>query len=189
MRHCSECGAAVQIQIPAGDNRPRHVCPDCGVVHYQNPKLIVGCIPEWGDQLLLCRRAIQPRYGLWTLPAGFMETGETAQAGAARETLEESGATVEVGSLHTMYNLPYASQMYLLFRAKLVAQEVNPGIESLEVEFFREKDIPWLDIAFPVIRETLWLHFRDRERGYTGLHTGDIVRVPGDLRRYHIYSR
>lgn len=186
MRYCSQCGTAVQLQVPPGDNRPRHVCLACGAVHYQNPKMVVGCLPEWQDRLLLCRRAIEPRYGLWTLPAGFMELGETLQEGAARETLEEAGAQVEMGELYTLFNLPHINQVYLLFRSRLLELDFAPGTESLEVALFREQEVPWMDIAFPVIRETLWLYFRDRARGDFGLHTGDIVRVPGELRRYRI---
>jgi ADP-ribose pyrophosphatase YjhB (NUDIX family) len=148
--------------------------------------MVVGCLPEWQDRLLLCRRAIEPRYGLWTLPAGFMELGETLQEGAARETLEEAGAQVEMGELYTLFNLPHINQVYLLFRSRLLELDFAPGTESLEVALFREQEVPWMDIAFPVIRETLWLYFRDRARGDFGLHTGDIVRVPGELRRYRI---
>jgi len=116
-----------------------------------------------------------------------METNETVQEGAARETLEESGAKVEVGNLYTMFSLPHVSQVYLLFRARIVAQDVKPGNESLEIGFFNETDTPWANIAFPVIRETLWLYWRDRAHGTFGLHTGDIVRIPGQLRRYRVH--
>ncbi len=186
MRYCSDCGSLIKQKIPPNDNRLRYVCTSCNKIYYQNPKPIVGCLPEWQDRLLLCRRAIEPRLGLWTLPAGFMEEHETVQAGAARETWEEAGAKVEIKQLYTMFNLPYISQIYLLFRAQLLDPNVAPGTESLEVNFFQEQDIPWMDIAFPVIRETLWLYFRDKKQGAFKLHTGDIVRIPGALRRYRI---
>jgi len=190
MRYCSQCGSAVQMRVPVGDNRPRYVCPSCGTVHYQNPKMVVGCLPEWRERLLLCRRAIEPRYGLWTLPAGFMEQGETLQEGAARETLEEAGAQVAIGDLYTLFNLPHIDQVYLLFRSRLLNLDFAPGTESLEVALFSEQDMPWMDIAFPVVRETLRLYFRDRSQGGFGLHSGDIVRASGGLvRRYRIALR
>jgi len=148
--------------------------------------MVVGCVPEWRGQLLLCRRAIEPRYGLWTLPAGFMEQGETLQEGAIRETLEEAGARVAIGTLYTLFNLPHVNQVYLLFRSQLLDLDFAPGSESLEVALFRERDIPWMDIAFPVIRETLWRYFRDDSRGAFGLYSGDIVRAPTEPRRYRI---
>jgi ADP-ribose pyrophosphatase YjhB (NUDIX family) len=190
VNYCSQCGNAVNLEIPPQDNKPRHVCSHCGAIHYQNPKPVVGCLPELDGRLLLCRRAIEPRYGLWTLPAGFMETGETVQAGAARETLEESGATVEVNHLYAMFSLPHVSQIYLLFRSRVIAQDTLPGNESLEIGFFNEKDLPWSNLAFPVIRETLWLYWRDYAHGAFNLHTGNIIRTSGQLRRYrvHLYS-
>lgn len=151
--------------------------------------MVVGCLPEWQDHLLLCRRAIEPRYGLWTLPAGFMEQGETLQEGAARETLEEAGAQVEVGGLYGLFNLPHIDQVYLLFRSQLLNLDFAPGTESLEVALFSEQDIPWMDIAFPVVRETLCCYFRDRSQGSFGLHVGDIVRATDALRRYRVTFR
>ena len=143
-----------------------------------------GCIPIWKDQVLLCRRAIEPRQGLWTLPAGFMENGETAQQGAARETLEEANARVEVGSLYTLFNLPHIDQVYLLFRARLLDRGFGPGDESLEVRLFREAEIPWDEIAFPVVGETLRLFFADAGRGEFPLRGGTIERVSETPRRY-----
>lgn len=165
---------------------PRHVCAECGTIHYQNPKIVVGCIPEWGDQLLLCKRAIEPRYGLWTLPAGFMENGETVQQGAARETLEEAQAQVEVGALYALFNLPHINQVYMLFRARLRAPEYGPGAESLETQLMSESEIPWDEIAFPVIHESLQLYFRDRATGRFPLRTGSIRRLEGQARRYEV---
>jgi ADP-ribose pyrophosphatase YjhB (NUDIX family) len=174
MNFCSECGGAVVLRVPAGDHLPRHVCPDCGTIHYQNPKMIVGCLPEWEDKVLLCRRAIEPKYGLWTLPAGFMENGETTREGAARETWEEAGARIEMGSLYTLYNLPHINQVYLMFRARLLDLDFQPGIESLEARLFTEAEIPWDEIAFRTVRATLEQYFSDRRDGTFDFHFGDI---------------
>lgn len=165
---------------------PRHVCAECGTIHYQNPKIVVGCIPEWENQLLLCKRAIEPRYGLWTLPAGFMENGETVQQGAARETLEEAKAKVEVGSLYALFNLPHINQVYMLFRARLLAPEFGPGAESLETQLMTESEIPWDEIAFPVIHEALQFYFRDLATGQFPLRAGSIRRLDRPGRRYEV---
>lgn len=166
MKYCSACGAdRIESRIPAGDNLPRFVCAACGAIHYQNPKVVVGCLPEWEDRVLLCRRAIEPRHGLWTLPAGFLENGETVIAGAARETLEEANARVAIGELYTMISLPHISQIYVMFRARLVDLDFGPGHESLEVRLFREDEIPWEDIAFRTIGRTLRNFFLDRRLG------------------------
>jgi ADP-ribose pyrophosphatase YjhB (NUDIX family) len=186
MKYCSECGSEVALRVPRGDDRPRHVCGTCDTIHYQNPKIVVGCIPEWEDKILLCRRAIEPRHGLWTLPAGFMENSETTQQGAARETWEEAKARVGVGALYTMFNLPHINQVYLVFRSRLLDLDFGPGPESLDVRLFDEADIPWGEIAFPVIKETLALYFRDRAAGGFALRAGDIVRLDGDIRRYEV---
>jgi ADP-ribose pyrophosphatase YjhB (NUDIX family) len=186
MKYCSECGSPVALSVPRGDDRLRHVCGACGTVHYQNPKIVVGCIPEWEDRILLCRRAIEPRYGFWTLPAGFMEKGETSQQGAARETLEEAGARVEVGGLYSLFNLPHIDQVYLLFRGRLLDLDFAAGEESLEVGLFAEAEMPWAELAFPVIKESLKLYFKDRTDGGFRQHSGDIVRLGGDMRRYRI---
>lgn len=186
MNYCSECGNAVKVSIPEGDNRPRHVCSSCGVIHYQNPKVVVGCIPIWEQRVLLCRRAIEPRYGLWTVPAGFMENGETSQQGAARETLEEACARVDVEGLYTLFNLPHINQVYLLYRSRLLDLDFAAGDESLEVALFHEHEIPWDEIAFAVIRESLRLYFADRPRGDFPLRSGTIERLPGEGRRLRI---
>lgn len=174
MKYCSECGSSVVLRVPEGDQLPRHVCPDCGVIHYQNPKMVVGSIPEWEDKVLLCRRAIEPRYGLWTLPAGFMENGETTREGAARETWEEAGAHIEMGALYTLYNLPHINQVYLMFRARLLDLDFQPGIESLETRLFSESEIPWDELAFRTVRSTLEQYFNDRRGGAFDFHFGDI---------------
>ncbi|EXJ14056.1 NUDIX hydrolase [Imhoffiella purpurea] len=176
MNYCSDCGAPVTLLVPEGDNRERHVCDRCGTIHYQNPKMVVGCIPEWEGKVLLCRRAIQPRLGLWTLPAGFMERGETTRDGAVRETLEEANARVRVGPLYCLFNLPHIDQVYMLFRARLLDLDFHPGEESLEVRLFAEHEIPWDALAFQPIRETLRLFFRDRAAGIREMRSGDIVR-------------
>lgn len=178
MKFCSQCGAPLRIEVPPGDNRPRHVCPSCGAIHYQNPKMVVGCIPEWEDKILLCRRAIEPRYGLWTLPAGFMENGETTAEGAARETLEEAGARVDVLGLYSMISLPDINQVYLVFRARLLHLDFTHGEESLEARLFSEQEIPWEQMAFRTIQHTLERYFSDRRIGTFPLHEGHIHHKP-----------
>ena len=166
VNYCSACGAdRIELRIPDGDTLPRFVCGTCGAIHYQNPKVVVGCLPEWEDQVLLCRRAIEPRHGLWTLPAGFLENGETINAGAIRETLEEANARVAIGELYTVISLPHISQIYMVFRARLVDLDFGPGPESLEVRLFREEEIPWEDMAFRTIGRTLRNYFVDRRLG------------------------
>ena len=166
VKFCSHCGSdRIALGIPQGDHVPRYVCAACGTVHYQNPKVVVGCLPEWEDEVLLCRRAIEPRQGLWTLPAGFLENNETLHAGAARETLEEARARVEVGALYTMISLPQISQVYVIFRARLVDLDFGPGPESLDVRLFREEQIPWEELAFRTIGRTLRNYFLDRKQG------------------------
>ena len=174
MNFCSHCGCSVVIRTPDGDHLPRQICASCGTIHYQNPKMVVGCIPEWEDKILLCRRAIEPKYGLWTLPAGFMENGETTLEGAARETWEEAGARIEIGSLYTLFNLPHINQVYLMFRARLLDLNYQSGVESLETRLFSEAEIPWDEIAFHTVRATLELYFQDRRGGDFEFHFGDI---------------
>ncbi len=175
MNFCSHCGAPVSLRIPVGDSLPRHVCDRCGTVHYQNPKLVIGALPEWQDRILLCRRAIEPRYGFWTLPAGFMENAETTAEAAARETLEEACARVEIGDLFSLINVPHISQVHLVYRARLIDLEFAPGAETLEVALFAEKDIPWDAIAFRSIAMTLQYFYGDRRSGGYRLHVGDVV--------------
>ncbi|MCZ6575187.1 MAG: NUDIX hydrolase [Acidiferrobacterales bacterium] len=186
MNFCSHCGAAVTRRVPAGDTLPRYVCDACETVHYQNPKIVAGCIPEWEDKILLCRRAIEPRHGLWTLPAGFMEKGETTLQAAARETLEEAGARVEVGPLYTVFSLPHIDQVYLFYRGRLTDLDYAPGSESLEVDLFHEHVVPWGQLAFRVVRETLKLYYQDRRTGQFRTHVGDIVRMPGTAAEYEV---
>lgn len=175
MNYCCHCGAPVRLHVPPGDNLPRYVCDACQTIHYQNPKIVVGCIPEWEGRVLLCRRAIDPRLGLWTLPAGFMENEETTSQAAARETLEEANANVAVGDLFALFNLPHLSQVYLVFRGRLLDPDFSPGPESLEVGLFQEARIPWEQLAFQTIRDTLRHYFADRRTGIYRLHSADIV--------------
>ena len=153
------------MKIPADDSRERHVCESCGIVHYFNPRNVVGSIPVFGNQILLCRRAIEPRHGYWTLPAGFMELGESTSAGAARETQEEAGAIVEIGPLYSLLNVPHAEQVHLFYLATMTSAEFQAGEESLEVALFSEQDIPWHEIAFPTVKQTLEWFFADRAAG------------------------
>lgn len=178
MNFCSHCGAPVSHRIPDGDNRHRYVCEVCGAIHYQNPRMVVGCLPEWEDRVLLCRRAIEPRLGLWTVPAGFMENGETTVEGAARETLEEAGARVEVLGLYSMISLPDIDQVYLLFRARLLDLDFAPGEESLETRLFGEHEIPWEQLAFRTVEMTLRQYFEDARGGDFPLRTGTILHRP-----------
>lgn len=184
MNYCSQCGSSIEIKVPEGDSRERHVCTRCGVIHYQNPNVVTGCIPEWEGRVLLCRRAIEPRKGYWTLPAGFLENGESTQQGALRETLEEANARVAVGPLYTLFSLPNISQVYMLFRGPLLDLDFSPGDESLEVRLFKEHEIPWDQLAFQVVVETLKYYFEDQRRGDFRLRSGVIERLPGEQRRY-----
>ena len=176
MKFCSHCGHSVVFEIPAGDDRPRHLCHDCGAIHYVNPRVIVGTLPYLGDQVLLCKRAIEPRYGLWTLPAGFMENGESSEQGALRESWEEARAKLRVDELFSVYDIPHINQVYLIYRGELTDTNFGPGPESLEVALFDEKDIPWEEMAFPVMTQTLQHYFKDRENGVFGLHRGVIEK-------------
>ena len=175
MKYCSLCGSPVEMRIPPDDNRTRHVCTNCGEIHYQNPKLIVGALPEWQDKILLCRRAIEPRHGLWTLPAGFMENGETIAEAATRETWEEANARIEIGELYSIYSLPYINQVHVLFRAKLLALDFWPGSESLEVKLFSEAEIPWNEIAFRPVRFSIEHYFAERNLGKFSFHVGELA--------------
>ncbi|MBI1396355.1 MAG: NUDIX domain-containing protein [Betaproteobacteria bacterium] len=174
MNFCSQCGATVSRRIPDGDNLPRWVCDSCGTIHYENPKLVVGCIAEWEDRILLCKRAIEPRLGYWTVPAGFMENGETTAQGAARETLEEANARVDISGLYAVYNIPHINQVYMLFRARLVDLDFSPGTETLETRLVTEAEIPWDELAFMTVRNTLHHYFADRARGLYRFHMGTI---------------
>lgn len=171
---CCACGAPVSLRVPAGDSLPRHVCNACGAIHYRNPRLIVGALPEWEDRVLLCRRAIEPCIGLWTLPAGFMENGESVATAAVRETVEEARARIELGEMFSLISVPHISQVHVTYRARLLDLDFSPGEESLEVALFREEEVPWDRIAFRTIATTLRHYFTDRRAGHFRLHTGEI---------------
>jgi ADP-ribose pyrophosphatase YjhB (NUDIX family) len=175
VKYCCQCGARGSYRIPQGDDRPRFVCSACQAVHYDNPKLVVGCIPVWKERLLLCRRAIEPRYGKWTIPAGFLEIGETVQDGAKRETLEEAGAKVEHLKPYALYNLSFIGQIYLIFLSRLQDGNFSAGHESIDVGLFDEHEIPWDDMAFPVIGKILRRYFEDVASGHFTFHIGDIT--------------
>ncbi len=176
MNFCSNCGAPVVSKVPDGDQRPRFVCTRCGTIHYKNPLLVLGCVPEWGDRILLCRRAIEPRLGFWTVPAGFMENGETLQHAAARECYEEALATVEIGSLLAVVSVTHAAQVHMMFRARLLKPEFGAGAESLEVGLFSEAEIPWSELAFPSGEFTLRKYYEDRAAGREDHHFTELNR-------------
>lgn len=178
MKYCPQCGGAIEHRIPQGDHLPRHICRDCHTIHYHNPRVITGCLPIWQDKVLLCKRAIEPRYGYWTLPAGFLEIGETVAQGAARETLEEAQARVEVGQLFSFINVTYIGQIYTLYLARLLDLDFGPGEESLEVELMSEEQIPWGELAFPTVKLSLEDYFADRHSGQFRLHTHDLTTPP-----------
>lgn len=177
MKFCNACGATVELCIPHEDSRARHVCTVCELIHYENPKLVVGAIPVWQDKILLCKRAIEPRYGLWTLPGGFMENGESTGEAACRETLEEAGARIQLDGLYSMYSLPYIDQVHLLFRATLLDLDFAAGVESLEVKLFSESEIPWEALAFRPVRYSLEHYFAERKTGQFSLHEG-VLQPP-----------
>jgi ADP-ribose pyrophosphatase YjhB (NUDIX family) len=178
MNFCPSCGARVARRIPEGDHLPRDVCESCQAIHYENPKLVAGCVPESGGLILLCRRAIEPRRGYWTVPAGFMENGETLQQAAARECHEEALARVEIQDPCAIVHVLHAHQVHVLFRAVLADGSYGIGVESLEVGLYDERDIPWPEIAFPSVEFTLRRYFEDRTRGERGLHFKTFERAP-----------
>ncbi len=186
MKFCSACGSArLELRVPDGDTLPRFVCAQCRTIHYQNPKIVVGCLPEREGRILMCRRAIEPRSGLWTLPAGFLENGETLAAGAVRETLEEANARVGDLELYTIISLPQINQVYMMFRARLTDVDFGPGPESLEVTLYDEADVPWEELAFRTITRTLRNFMLDRKLGSFPVRVSALERrppLPPDLR-------
>ena len=174
IQHCRVCGAATQYRMPPDDNRERAICSACGEIHYENPLNVVGTVPVWGDQVLLCRRNIEPRHGMWTLPAGFMELGESTGEGALRETIEEAGANVEMQGLFSVLNVVRVGQVHFFYRARMLDTSLNPGPESIEARLFREDEIPWDLLAFRTVRQTLELFFADRRCGQFSVHATDI---------------
>jgi ADP-ribose pyrophosphatase YjhB (NUDIX family) len=174
MKFCSTCGNSVSLAVPKGDNLPRYVCTVCGEIHYQNPKLIVGCVPDYNGKILLCRRAIEPRRGFWTLPAGFMENGESLQTAAARESYEEALAKVAIGSLLAIVHVLHVQQVHVMFRARLQDGQFGVGSESLEVALFNEQDLPWSEMAFRSVDFALKCYLEDRRTGREDLHFHDL---------------
>ena len=174
LNFCSNCGAKVALRVPPGDSLPRHVCDSCATIHYRNPLMVIGTLPVWHDQVLLCRRAIEPRYGLWTLPAGFMELGETTAQAALRETMEEAMARVELGDVYSLLSVPHVSQVHLFYRARLLDLDFAAGAETLEVALFEESQVPWNTIAFRTTAATLRHYFADRKTGAFRLHAEKI---------------
>ena len=170
MNFCSKCGQPTTTATPLGDHQVREVCTACKTIHYVNPKVICGAIAIWEDKVLLCRRAIEPRYGLWTLPAGYMELFETMEDGAARETWEEAEAKVEIEHIYCMYNIPRIGQIYSLFKAKLIDGKFGAGEETIESRLFEEHEIPWDELAFPSVKATLEHYFRDRKNNHFPVH-------------------
>lgn len=176
MKFCSQCGSAVALAIPEGDDRHRHVCPECHTIHYENPKIIAGCLPTYQGKVLLCKRAIEPRYGYWTLPAGFMENGESVEEGALRESWEEARVRLELDGLYTLFSLPHINQVYMLFKGELTDLEFGAGPESLEVALFSEDQIPWDEMAFPVMKKTLEYYFEDCRSGQFPMRSEAVYR-------------
>ncbi len=174
IKHCRQCGSAVDYRIPSDDNRERAMCAGCGEIHYENPLNVVGTIPVWGEQVLLCRRNIEPRYGKWTLPAGFMELGESVANGALRETIEEAGARIELQGLFTMLNVIRVGQVHLFYRAAMLDTHLDPGPETIEARLFHEHEVPWDEIAFRTVRITLQHYFDCRRSGDFSFHCSDI---------------
>jgi ADP-ribose pyrophosphatase YjhB (NUDIX family) len=175
IKHCRECGTPVQYRLPDdGDTRERAICTACSTVHYENPLNVVGTVPWIGERVLLCKRNIEPRWGKWTLPAGFMELGESTAQGAARETREEAGAQFEIEDLFTVMSVPRVGQVHLYYRARLTSDVFDPGHETLETRLFAEDEIPWEELAFRTVRETLLRYFADQRAGRFGVHAFDI---------------
>ena len=179
MNYCSECGQTVALQIPDGDNRERHVCNSCDTIHYQNPKIVTGCLLVWERKVLLCKRAIEPRYGHWTLPAGFMENGESTMEGAAREAIEEANAYSDDLKLFGIFNLPRISQVYVMFHGTLRDGAASAGEESLEVGLFAQDEVPWDDLAFPIVSAGLKRHYESLDGGTSAVGLADITGRPG----------
>lgn len=175
MRYCSYCASPIGRRVPPGDTLPRFVCDSCQAIHYENPKIVAGCIPEWSGEILLCRRAIEPRAGFWTFPAGFMEMGESTEQAACRETLEEATATVEQCRLYSLVSMPRIGQVYVVFRAQLVSPEFSPGSESLEVNLFHPDTIPWDQLAFMVVAQILRRYVQDTAHGRYSLYVDNVI--------------
>jgi ADP-ribose pyrophosphatase YjhB (NUDIX family) len=177
IRYCNHCGAEVAFIIPAGDSLPRHVCPDCGHIQYENPRLVVGCVAHWKNQILLCRRAIEPRLGYWTLPAGFMENAETTAEAASRETFEEAGAKIIIDAPFAMVSIAHINQVHLFYRGRLSTPDYLAGVESLEVALFEPSDIPWQEMAFRSVTFCLQRYLDDCARGVFDFHETSLTPI------------
>ncbi|MEC8148476.1 MAG: NUDIX hydrolase [Pseudomonadota bacterium] len=189
MKFCSQCGSKnIEYSVPLGDNRQRYHCLDCNSVFYENPKIVAGCIPVWKDKILMCKRGIEPRYGLWTLPAGFMENGESTKEAAERETMEEAGTKVKDSRLYALFNLPQINQVYMMFLSNLYEPAFKAGEESLDCKLCLESEIPWDQIAFPTITYSLKLFFKDRSNGRFFLHTADLKREKSSSKLINLAS-
>jgi ADP-ribose pyrophosphatase YjhB (NUDIX family) len=176
IKHCKNCGAAVVYRLPDdGDTKSRAICTACQTVHYENPLMVVGTVPYWGDRVLLCKRNIEPRWGKWTLPAGFMELNETVAEGAARETVEEAGAEFDMEGFFSLVNVPRVGQVHMFYLAKLLSDQFDPGHETIETGLFTEDEIPWDELAFKTVAETLKRYFADRRAGQFSIHAIDLV--------------
>jgi len=182
MNFCSHCGQPVTLRVPEGDHRPRYVCTACGTIHYQNPRIVAGCVPEHEGRILLCRRAIEPRRGYWTIPAGFMENGETTQDAARRESMEEALADVEIGSLLAVVHVLHANQVHVMFRARLPRPEFGAGAESLESMLCTEEQVPWSEIAFRSVDFALRRYLEDRREGVERHHFTALDLRPAAMR-------
>jgi ADP-ribose pyrophosphatase YjhB (NUDIX family) len=175
MNYCSDCGGVLKLEIPPGDDRERSVCSACGRIHYRNPRVVVGCIPRWEGRLLLCRRSIEPRHGTWTVPAGYLENGESVEEGARREMMEEARATARTLEPYGLYNIRHVNQIYLIFIADLASDGFGAGEESLEARLFTEAEIPWDELAFPVVEISLKRYFDDARQGTFPFHIEDVT--------------
>lgn len=185
MKFCSHCGLAISMRVPDGDDRLRHVCTHCDLIHYQNPRIITGCIPVLDNKVLLCKRAIEPRLGWWTLPAGFLENGETVEEGALRESREEANLTLQLKNLYSVVDIPHIHQVYMMYLADIIADDFGPGSETLETRLFDKGSIPWHQLAFPVITWTLRRFFEDRPHGVFPLRTG-VISLDQALQKPHV---
>ncbi|MEL7340018.1 MAG: NUDIX hydrolase [Bacteroidota bacterium] len=173
MNYCSHCGSdQLKWEIPPDDNRPRYVCANCQTIHYQNPKMVVGTLPIYDDKILLCRRAIEPRKGYWGLPAGYLEMGETLDGGAFRETVEESGAQIEILRLHAVYNIPRISQIYFFYLARMLSDQLDIGPETLEADLFGPEEIPYEEMAFPSSTFAIKKYLEHKDNKFVGVHQG-----------------
>ena len=171
MKFCSKCGSNIIEKVPVDDNRLRAVCGKCKTIHYENPKIVVGCLSTWEDQILLCKRAIEPKLGFWTLPAGFMELNESTAEGAIRETVEESGAKIILGDLFAIFDLPFCNQVHMFFLAKMQSPTLNPGLESLEAKLFSINEIPWSQLSFTSVKKTIELFINRDKKKLIQVHT------------------